>query len=282
MHLNALVALFALLVGVDASDHHIRLAKRQTLVASASSTSSSSASSPSSGTGTGTASSTTSASSGSVVTLPSTGLVGTTIPPLSQITSGMPSPTTLPVTATYRPGTTPRISGAPPLPSSCKSASLVSISHLTVRSRLRCEPMAPSRPGRYHQYVYVLFWSCILSIHFSRLVAGPEVAEWMAELDGFDIPNIPPTNDGTCAGDPAAAAEAASRGWWTCGGHTRDTDITACPTKLTWGVSFDDGPAFYSQSSSLVSSLTSRSFTFPCLSLFIYSLTIQPSKSIFS
>lgn len=75
----------------------------------------------------------------------------------------------------------------------------------------------------------------------------------MTELNGFDIPDIPPTNDGTCAGDPAAAAEAASRGWWTCGGFTRDTDITACPDKMTWGVSFDDGPAPYSQYSPLVS-----------------------------
>ena len=78
----------------------------------------------------------------------------------------------------------------------------------------------------------------------------------MKELDGFDIPDITPTKDGTCAGDPAAAAESAKRGWWTCGGYTRNTgiysfflyrhgriseynvsqDIVACPDKLTWGV----------------------------------------------
>jgi len=39
------------------------------------------------------------------------------------------------------------------------------------------------------------------------------------------------------------AADAANRGWWTCGGHTRVTDIVACPDYLTWGVSFDDGPS---------------------------------------
>lgn len=75
----------------------------------------------------------------------------------------------------------------------------------------------------------------------------------MSELDGFNIPDITPTHDGTCAGDPAAVSQAASRGWWTCGGYTRPTDITGCPTKMTWGVSFDDGPAFYSQCSHLLS-----------------------------
>lgn len=47
----------------------------------------------------------------------------------------------------------------------------------------------------------------------------------MKELDGVDIPDITPTNDGTCAGDPAAAAESEKRGWWTCGGHTRSTGM---------------------------------------------------------
>lgn len=67
----------------------------------------------------------------------------------------------------------------------------------------------------------------------------------MKELDGFNIPDINPTADGTCLGDPVAASNAASRGWWTCGSYTRSTDIVACPDKLTWGVSFDDGPAPY-------------------------------------
>jgi peptidoglycan/xylan/chitin deacetylase (PgdA/CDA1 family) len=69
----------------------------------------------------------------------------------------------------------------------------------------------------------------------------------MKELDGFNIPNFKPTVDGTCANDAAAAADAANRGWWTCGGYTRTTDITVCPDKLTWGVSFDDGPSPYTQ-----------------------------------
>ncbi len=58
----------------------------------------------------------------------------------------------------------------------------------------------------------------------------------MKELDGFNIPDLDPTADGTCVGDPAAAADAANRGWWTCGGYTRSTDITACPDKFTWGM----------------------------------------------
>jgi len=69
----------------------------------------------------------------------------------------------------------------------------------------------------------------------------------MKELEGFNIPNLSPTVDGSCANDTAAANDAANRGWWTCGGHTRDTDIVACPDKYTWGVSFDDGPSPYTQ-----------------------------------
>jgi hypothetical protein len=79
--------------------------------------------------------------------------------------------------------------------------------------------------------------------------ASDEVQTWMQELNGFDIPSWTPTADGTCAGDPAAAAEASARGWWTCGWTTRDTDITACPKMLDWGVSFDDGPSPWSECS---------------------------------
>ena len=77
--------------------------------------------------------------------------------------------------------------------------------------------------------------------------ASDEVQTWMQELTGFDIPSWSPTADGSCAGDPAAAAEASTRGWWTCSRTTRDTDITTCPKKLDWGVSFDDGPSPWSK-----------------------------------
>lgn len=76
---------------------------------------------------------------------------------------------------------------------------------------------------------------------------SPEVQEWMKELDGVNIPDFAPTVDGSCGGDPAAAAQAEQRGWWTCGGWTGPEDITMCPEKLTWGISFDDGPGPYSK-----------------------------------
>jgi len=89
--------------------------------------------------------------------------------------------------------------------------------------------------------------------------SSEEVQEWLTELDGFDIPNIAPTVDGSCVNDTVATSEAASRGWWTCGGYTRPTDIVACPDKLTWGVSFDDGPSPYTQT--LLNYLTKKDIT---------------------
>lgn len=49
---------------------------------------------------------------------------------------------------------------------------------------------------------------------------------------------------GGCPANLDAVADT-SRCWWTCGGCTRNTDITACPDKLTWGLTYDDGPSFY-------------------------------------
>ena len=89
-------------------------------------------------------------------------------------------------------------------------------------------------------------------------VASPEVQQWMQELNGFNIPSWSPTANGTCAGDPSAAAEASARGWWTCGRATRDTDITACPKNLEWGVSFDDGPSRWSECSRHIFSWVAR------------------------
>jgi hypothetical protein len=60
------------------------------------------------------------------------------------------------------------------------------------------------------------------------LADSPEVQEWLTELDGFYIPDWSPTTDGSCADDPTAAAQAAERGWWTCGGHTRPTGKLFC------------------------------------------------------
>jgi hypothetical protein len=60
----------------------------------------------------------------------------------------------------------------------------------------------------------------------------------MKELDGVDIPALSVTKDGTCENDTVAAADAENRGWWTCGGYIRSTDIDVCPDKLDWGLKY--------------------------------------------
>ncbi|GAA5974998.1 hypothetical protein JCM11641_006796 [Rhodosporidiobolus odoratus] len=80
-------------------------------------------------------------------------------------------------------------------------------------------------------------------------VDSPEVQQWLSEIDMDNIPDIPPTQVGGCAN--SSNADALANGgedgscWWTCGGCTRATDITFCPTKADWGASFDDGPSPY-------------------------------------
>jgi len=99
---------------------------------------------------------------------------------------------------------------------------------------------------------------------------SPEVKEWLKELEGWTIPNIPQTKDSTCLGDPAAAANAKQNGWWTCGGYTRSTDIVACPTKLDWGLSFDDGPAPHSTSNAAhLCIMSSANLIFSTVSFFL-------------
>jgi len=124
----------------------------------------------------------------------------------------MPVMSSLPVSSAYTAGASPPVSGAPALP----TPFVFSMSEWPPQDQV---------PD----------------------IDSNEVGEWMLELRGFNIPDIPPTVDGTCANDAAAAANASNTGWWTCGGYTRDTDITLCPQKYTWGVSFDDGPSPYSQ-----------------------------------
>ncbi|QRV74390.1 chitin deacetylase [Ceratobasidium sp. AG-Ba] len=112
------------------------------------------------------------------------------IPPIAQISQGMPTEPPVPLSATPVAGAQPAISGAPKLPS------------------------------------------------------------------GVQIPNIPPNKilpddapAGTtlCTLNPEAstAGTAAGNCWWSCGGCTRDTDLFTCPDKLTWGLTFDDGPSPY-------------------------------------
>ncbi|TFK26208.1 hypothetical protein FA15DRAFT_755226 [Coprinopsis marcescibilis] len=137
---------------------------------------------------------------------------GTEIPPLESVSSGMPTKPVLMPTGVYQPGAIPPVSGAPPLP----TAFVFQSADWPAQDRV---PPTDS----------------------------PEVQVWLEELEGHDIPDWSPTADGSCRGDPVANREAAERGWWTCGGHVRDTDVVECPDKNTWGVSFDDGPSGYTQ-----------------------------------
>ncbi|KIP04537.1 carbohydrate esterase family 4 protein [Phlebiopsis gigantea 11061_1 CR5-6] len=161
----------------------------------------------SSGAATGTPA-TAAASSASIPTATEAG-----IPALQSITSGMPTGTTAAVTATYAVGSTPsNLPSAPPLPTAFVFV-----------------------PGTWPAQDIV------------APTNSTQVAQWMKELEGIDIPDLEPTQDGDCSTDPAFAADAQNRGWWTCGGWTATTDIVACPDKWTWGVSFDDGPSAYTQ-----------------------------------
>ncbi|KAH8120659.1 glycoside hydrolase/deacetylase [Phellopilus nigrolimitatus] len=127
--------------------------------------------------------------------------------PLSSIIPNQATTATIPLATTFAPGATPSgISGAPPLPD---------ISSLNAANY---PPMDKAPP-----------------------TDSPEVQQWIQEVasTGISIPNI------SHALPTAAAAADQSRCWWTCGGCTRETDVTTCPQKLTWGLTYDDGPAFY-------------------------------------
>ncbi|KAA1468511.1 hypothetical protein DENSPDRAFT_771506 [Dentipellis sp. KUC8613] len=75
---------------------------------------------------------------------------------------------------------------------------------------------------------------------------SPQVQQWIADVknSGVQIPGFSPTVAGGCPANLDAVADT-SRCWWTCGGCTRDTDVVSCPDKLTWGLTYDDGPAPY-------------------------------------
>ncbi|KAI0322323.1 hypothetical protein OF83DRAFT_1161312 [Amylostereum chailletii] len=75
---------------------------------------------------------------------------------------------------------------------------------------------------------------------------SPQVLQWIQDVknSGIEIPGFSATVAGGCPANLDAVNDA-SRCWWTCGGCTRNTDITVCPNKLTWGLTYDDGPASY-------------------------------------
>ncbi|KAH7338344.1 hypothetical protein B0J17DRAFT_695227 [Rhizoctonia solani] len=135
--------------------------------------------------------------------------------PVSSIYASMPTQSTVALDTTYKAGATPPVSGAPPLPTPA---------------------IVPSNYPPLDQI---------------PPLNSPEVLQWIKEVQnsGVAIPGFSATQSGGC-GDPANAAAVANASasgtcWWTCGGCTRDTDITTCPDQKTWGMSFDDGPSPY-------------------------------------
>lgn len=75
-----------------------------------------------------------------------------------------------------------------------------------------------------------------------------EVNGWYDEIDWNTIPGS--TTASTNCSDPRNAAAFAARGadgncWWTCGGCTRDVDITTCLNPMDYGHGYDDGPGLY-------------------------------------
>lgn len=241
MKFIAVATLFTLASAHDLHGRHAGaarlLAKRQ--ATSTSATSSVSATSAASGTTAASKSTTTSAAVPVVQTTPIG--AGTDIPPLSSILSGAAPEATASVTTVYPAGATPPISGAPALPS-CMWLLFTSANYfftVLTLSLLQSYSARQTGPLRISFLILVCFRGSFSGLSLTRcLTASSQVQEWLKELDGFDIPDLDPTADGTCVGDPVAAADAANRGWWTCGGYTRSTDIVNCPDKLTWGMRY--------------------------------------------
>ncbi|ODN95829.1 chitin deacetylase [Cryptococcus wingfieldii CBS 7118] len=138
------------------------------------------------------------------ITASSAGPSGFAIPALSALTSGAETDSTVALDTTYTAGATPSVSGAPVLPTSA----------LTIADYPSLDVTPPTNSSL--------------------------VTEWLGKID---LTNAPTYNVTT--GDCSTSTEATTDGrcWWTCGGCTRDTDITECPDKNTWGLSYDDGPS---------------------------------------
>jgi len=134
--------------------------------------------------------------------------------PLASIVSNAPSQATHALGTTFAPGSTPTaVTGAPPLPNAALLA-----------------------PSSYPPLDVIVSPD------------SPEVKQWILDVNnsGISIPDIAPTVAGGCPANPVAAADAdKSRCWWTCGGCVQPTDVTTCPDKLTWGLTYDDGPSLY-------------------------------------
>jgi hypothetical protein len=122
------------------------------------------------------------------------------------------SVTPLPLSKTYPAGTQSPIPGAPPLPA-------VSID---IGQYPPLDKLAPTD--------------------------SDVVKAWLAKIDMTKVPAIKPNGLNLCANTTVNADAIAKAGpdgncWWSCAGCTRSTDITTCPSKGTFGASFDDGPS---------------------------------------
>ncbi|GAA6003967.1 hypothetical protein JCM10207_006490 [Rhodosporidiobolus poonsookiae] len=133
---------------------------------------------------------------------------------LSRIGTATTAEATQPLPSTFAAGATPPVQRAPTLPS-----------------------IANLNPANYP------------ALDVIPPIDSPEVKQWISEIDWTNIPKIGETGIDGCsnATNAQAVAEAGEDGrcWWTCGGCTRATDISYCPTKEDWGASFDDGPSPY-------------------------------------
>ncbi len=75
-----------------------------------------------------------------------------------------------------------------------------------------------------------------------------QVQSWLSQIDFSKVPSAPTNGAADCSNQTSSNYQ--NRGsngvcWWTCGGCTRDTDITTCEDQNTWGASWDDGPSPY-------------------------------------
>ena len=127
MKLEILAILSTYLVAANAQhDYHaiyhrrVHAARDVASAAASSSSVSSAVSSAATASGTASAAAATSAAAVSVSAPAATATGDLSVPPLSELTSGMPSGTSLPLAETFTAGETPSYSGAPALPSTCK------------------------------------------------------------------------------------------------------------------------------------------------------------------
>ncbi|ORY75930.1 hypothetical protein BCR35DRAFT_305976 [Leucosporidium creatinivorum] len=134
---------------------------------------------------------------------------------LTKIGTATTSEATQPLPTTFTAGATPPVSGAPALPA---------ITALNPADFPALDVVPP--------------------------IDSDLMKQWIAEARLDTVPDIPVNGENGCSNttvNAQAVTDGTSDGncWWTCGGCTRATDISFCPTKADFGLSFDDGPSPY-------------------------------------